>query len=170
MKLIHLSLFSAVLFSACGTSTTDVVATQATTDSNPLDGFWSTDALGDAVEVGSLREMKSGTEVVVRGDVMNHTVVEGKAALMLYDHALDSCDEMGEDDHCPTPWDFCCVDQNDQTLGSVLVEFHADGKLADGSFDGFHGIEYLSDVVVSGTLELDESGNARLIAKRLRVE
>ena len=35
---------------------------------------------------------------------------------------------------------------------------------------GFHGITHLSDVVVTGTLSLDDAGNAKIVASGLHVE
>ncbi len=72
----------------------------------PLEGFYVAEAPAGAVEVSKLRSLTDGDPVVVRGDVSDHSLVEGKAVIMLYDHALKSCDEMGDADECETPWDF----------------------------------------------------------------
>jgi hypothetical protein len=38
------------------------------------------------------------------------------------------------------------------------------GKLVAAQLEGFHGIDYLSCVVVSGTLAVDDAGNLRVVA------
>lgn len=138
---------------------------------HPLEARYLAAAPTDAVEVSQLRGLGDGAEVVVRGDVQDFAPVEGRAVLVLFDHALLSCDEMGEDDHCATPWDFCCEDMDKITLGSAMVEFRGeDGQLVAADLGGFHGIDHLTDVVVSGTLALDDAGNARVVASGIHVE
>ena len=138
---------------------------------HPLEASYLAAAPAGAVEVNELRSLGDGAEVVVRGDIRDYAPVEGKAVLTLFDHSLLSCDEMGEDDHCATPWDFCCEDDDKITLGSAAVEFRgADGKLVAADLGGFHGIDYLTDVVVTGTLALDDAGNVRVVASGIHVE
>lgn len=122
------------------------------------------------MEVSELRSLGDGASVVLRGDVADFARVEGKAVLTVFDHSLLSCDEMGEDDHCPTPWDFCCEDGDKITLGSTTVEFREEGRLVSASLEGLHGLDYLSDVVVEGKLSIDEAGNTRVIAAGIHVE
>ena len=54
--------------------------------------------------------------------------------------------------------------------GSATVEFRQDEKLVAASLEGFHGIDHLSDVVVSGILAIDEAGNMRILADGIHVE
>ena len=51
-----------------------------------------------------------------------------------------------------------------------MVEFRSDGKLVAASLGGFHGIDHLSDVIVRGTLQIDEAGNVRILADGIHVE
>ncbi len=168
--LIPISLAFALAACTAEVSTDVETNADASAKASPLESPWLTEAPSGAVEVAALRSLESDADVVVRGDVRDHSTIPGKAVLMVYDHALDSCDEMGDDDHCQTPWDFCCVDDDDIAKASVLVEFRKDGSIMDGDLKGFHGLDYLSDVVVTGKLKLDDAGNATIVAQGLHVE
>lgn len=141
----------------------------AQTGPHPLDSYYLEAAPADAIEVADLRALEDGAKVTVRGDVQEYAPVSGKAVLSLYDHALLSCDEI-EGDQCETPWDFCCIPDEEIAKASALVEFRQDGKLVSADLGGFHGITHLSDVIITGTLSLDDSGNARIVASGLHVE
>ena len=136
---------------------------------HPLDAFYLETPPSGAVEVAALRSLESGSTVTVRGDIQDFAPVGGKAVLSLYDHALLSCDEK-PGDQCQTPWDFCCVPDAEIAKASAMVEFRQEGRLVSANLDGFHGMTYLSDVIVVGTLQLDEAGNARITATGIHVE
>jgi hypothetical protein len=161
----------ALLLVSCGGSA-EPASEEVGTPSGPhlLEPHYLSAAPDGAVEVGELRSLGDGATVVVRGDVRDYAPVEGKAVLTLYDHSLVSCDEMGDDDHCATPWDFCCEDGSKIKLGSAVVEFREEGRLVAASFEGLHGLGYLSDVVVTGTLGVDETGNLKIVADGIHVE
>ena len=88
----------------------------------------------------------------------------------LVDHTLPDCTALGGDDHCKTPWDYCCQSPEDMARGSATVEFHSGDKPIAGTAQGFHGIDHLSEVVVAGTLEIDEHGNLRVVATSVAAE
>lgn len=160
-----------LFLSACGGSADTAPAQdEATAGPHPLEDRHLSVAPEGAVEVSELRSLGDGASVVLRGDVADFSRVEGKAVLTVFDHSLLSCDEMGEEDHCATPWDFCCEDADKITLGSTTVEFREEGRLVSASLEGLHGLDYLSDVVVEGTLSIDEVGNTRVIAAGIHVE
>lgn len=137
---------------------------------HPIDARYAATPPEGAIEVSQLRSRADGDQVVVRADVMDYAPVNGMAILKVIDHSLLSCDEMGDDDHCATPWDFCCVDEAEIALASALIEFRDEGKLVAASFKDFHGIDYLSDVVVSGILRIDAQQNISIVADSIHVE
>ena len=49
-------------------------------------------------------------------------------------------------------------------------KLHEGGKIAKGDVQGFHGIDHLTDVVVSGVLHVDEAGNLRIVADKIHAE
>ncbi len=154
---------------ACGQSEEAKPAPSDAGAGHPLDSFYLEAAPAETVEVAALRSMQNGASVSVRGDIQDFAPVQGKAVLSLYDHALPSCDE-NPDDQCQTPWDFCCVPDDEIAKASATVEFRQDGQLVAADLKGFHGITYLTDVVVTGTLQLDDAGNARIAATGIHVE
>ncbi len=169
MKKLLLSL--TLLLAACGSDSTETTAVdESAAVPHPLESRWLVAPPAGAVEVNDLRSLEDGAAVVVRGDVRDYTAVQGKAVLTLIDHSLLSCDEMGEEDHCPTPWDFCCEDSDKVNRSTAVVEFREEGKLVAAKLGGFHGLDYLADVVVTGTLGIDDAGNLRVVASGIHVE
>ena len=73
---------------------------------------------------------KEGDEVVMHvivGGNMN-PMVEGRMAMNVIDADLaNAC--VGEDDHCSTPWDYCCTPGEDKTANMATVQVvDADGR------------------------------------------
>ncbi len=104
--------------------------------------------------------------VVARGRVG----VEGStdAYFTLADPSLKDCVTIG--DHCPTPWDYCCTPADEMAKQSATVEFHVGGKRASGSVIGFHGIDHLKEVVVTGEATKDDAGNVTIVASGIWVK
>ena len=105
-------------------------------------------------------------EIAVRGTASEF--VEGMAAFTLVDASMKSCADMGED-HCETPWDYCCNDATELARGSALVDFREDGKILSTGARGFHGLDHLAQVVVVGKPTLDASGNLSIAATGVHV-
>lgn len=133
----------------------------------PPETYWSTAAPADPLGVTEgIARSADGDQVALRGTLADF--VEGLAAFTLVEEALDHCDEMGEEDHCPTPWDFCCADPDALRVGTVTVELRDEsGMPGPWAVRGFHGLDHLSELVVEGTLERDGNGNALLVASRI---
>lgn len=133
----------------------------------PPESFWSEQvpARPRGVTEG-LARAADGEAVALRGTLQDF--VEGLAAFTLVEEALDHCDEMGEDDHCPTPWDYCCADPDALRAGTVAVELRDDsGMPGVWRVQGFHGLDRLSEVFVEGVLERDGAGNPLIVASRI---
>lgn len=90
-----------------------------------------TEAPEGAKSVAELKATaKEGDEVVMHvivGGNMN-PMVEGRMAMNVIDADLENpC--MGEDDHCQTPWDYCCTPGEDKTANMAMVQVvDADGR------------------------------------------
>lgn len=73
---------------------------------------------------------KEGDEVVMRVIVGGNMspMVEGRMSMNVIDAELENpC--MGEDDHCQTPWDYCCTPGEDKTANMATVQVvDADGR------------------------------------------
>lgn len=109
----------------------------------------------------------SGQRVALSGRAKDF--VDGRAVFTLIDASIPSCLDMDVKDHCKTPWDYCCQDQGDVARASATIEFRQDGKPLKASLKGFHGLDHLAQVVVTGTLAKDEAGNLSLDADGLYV-
>lgn len=103
---------------------------------------------------------KEGEEVAVVGRVQSK--VKGRALFHLVDDSVEDCTRTGEDDHCRTPWDYCCrIDEMKAAL--MLVELRG----ADGlpvKVDSL-GVRELDLVAVRGTLAKGEGGRLMLLAR-----
>jgi hypothetical protein len=92
------------------------------------------------------------------------------ATFRLVEDSLRHCAEMGDDDHCKTPWDYCCEDPDALRRYTVNVEFF-DGELpGKWRLRGAHGFDRLSEVTVAGVLHVDERGNLRLAAEQIALQ
>ncbi len=115
----------------------------------------------DAKELLALRaEARDGEVVAVRARTRDF--VAGAAVLTLVDRSLPACGEKGPD-ACATPWDFCCEDPAEVARASATVEFRQDGGLIDVGLQGFHGLDHLQTVVVTGTARRDAAGNLTVL-------
>lgn len=103
---------------------------------------------------------KEGEDVAVVGRVQSK--VKGRALFHLVDDSVEDCTRTGEDDHCPTPWDYCCR-EDEMKASLMLVELRGpDGlPLKVESL----GIRELDLVAVRGTLAKGEGGRLMLLAR-----
>ncbi len=131
--------------------------------------FVSTTPLESAVDVKAVRESaKDGERVVLRGTVQEFGAL---ATLRLVEDSLSHCGEGNlEDEHCSTPWDFCCEDPAALRRYTVNVEFLEGERPGAWRLRGAHGIDRLSEVTVAGVLHVDELGNMRLAADRIALQ
>jgi hypothetical protein len=133
--------------------------------------FHLADAPAGAVAVAAARKSAAqGEHLVVRGIVGGSTTpfVENLAAFTIVDPGLVNVCASG-DDHCPTPWDYCCVDPAALRDGSLMVEFRDGSAPLPAGARGFHGLDHLSEVVVAGRAEVDERGNLTVVATGLHL-
>ena len=67
---------------------------------------------------------------------------------------------MGDDDHCATPWDYCCEPPESITAGTATVQFvGADGKPLAVELQGQGGLAPLATITVTGVVaEKDDAG------------
>lgn len=171
MKHISLTLLVALAFGCSNESKPAPEKQKEAAPSGPQalpDQFWAKESPEGAVDVFDLREGDlNGKEVVVRGTVQEF--VDGFAAFVLVEDTLLSCNEIPGDE-CETPWDYCCADPDELTRGSAFVEFHDGDSPGSWAVEGFHGIAQLSEVVVTGTLQVDDANNLSVQASSIRLQ
>lgn len=124
--------------------------------------FHLASAPANPVSVKELRAAPASDNIAVVGRVKDFA--EGLAGMTLADRSLRACSD-NPGDECKTPWDYCCVPQEELTAGLANVEFRDGAKVLKGSPKGFHGIDHLKEVVVVGRSEKDAQGNVTLVAK-----
>ena len=89
--------------------------------------------------------------------------VAGRALMTVVDLTQTSCKEM-EGDHCPTPWDYCCVPQSELAPNLATVQFvGADGKPLKADLASVNGLKPLSEVVIKGNVVRAADGQSLVI-------
>lgn len=113
-----------------------------------------------AIGVLAAKEKGPAEAVTVTGRLASS--VQGLAVFTLMDLAIPYCGETNPEDHCKTPWDYCCETAETRTKNALVVEARgADGKpLATPGL----GLRLLDRVAVTGRLTKDEHGNFTLLA------
>jgi hypothetical protein len=100
-------------------------------------------------------------QVAVTGRVAS--TLKGFAILSLMDLDLPYCGEKNKDDHCKTPWDWCCDSKEKISEHRLAVEVRGgDGKpLATPSLGD---VRLLDQLTVTGRLVTDDQGKLVLLA------
>jgi hypothetical protein len=98
------------------------------------------------------KEAKTGEVVQVRGKIGGsvHPFVGGRAVFTIVGNGIPDCSEK-DDDHCKTPWDYCCETRKDIAAQSATIQVvDAAGKPIRLDLKGVQGLKELSDVTVVG--------------------
>ena len=106
---------------------------------------------------------KTGDQVVVTGVVGGRKTpfVTGVAAFTIVDESAKKCTA----DECDTPWDFCCETPENLAAGSVTIEFRdKSGAPLKTPAQGFHGLDHMKTVVVTGEAKRDDANNVVVVA------
>ena len=169
MRMINgLILMGCLLCVGCGPANSPETG-NAAPPSGVSAGFLVAIEPANAVSVGEARESAVNEQVVTLVGRIGGSVepfVDGLVAFTIVDLAIPSCvDEEG----CPTPWDYCCTqDQVRKKIATVKVVDPA-GKPVVGDARSFLGVQELSTIVVQGTAQRDEQGNLSIAANRVFV-
>ena len=157
MKLLALASLFAFLPACGGTNPAPVApATPTAPTGNPLAPFVLAADPGEAIGVVDAKVGGAAERIVVQGRIAK--IVKGYAVFTLTDLGLPYCGETNPEDHCKTPWDYCCEQPATITANSLVVEVHgADGKPLAAATLG--DLRLLDAVKVQGKLVKDENGN-----------
>lgn len=150
-RLAAVLLMSATMtLTACQEGDTSASAGSNTTtpawmlDAEPADAMSITRAKADATE---------GQQITLRGIIggSKNPMSDQSPVFVLVDSELYNQCTAG-DDHCPTPWDYCCADPTELNASSATVQLVSD----DGSPSSVNpvaaGLAGLDEVVVVGTV------------------
>jgi hypothetical protein len=118
---------------------------------------------GTALPVVEAKKAAPSESAVVVGRI--RAIASGQAVIQLTDDSLDYCGR-GKDpmDNCPTPWDYCCLDQGDVKEKTLVVEIRG-GDGAPLQTPSLPELQLLDLVAVKGKLSKDANGNVLLVAE-----
>jgi hypothetical protein len=170
-KSIAVLAIAASLLAGCAESPEsgdESATTQAT--AAPDAAYLMTEKPADAQGVGAAREsVKDAEEVTLVGRVggSREPFVDGLAAFTIVDPQVPHC---APDEGCPTPWDYCCTqDQVKDNIATVKV-VGADGKPVAKDAKGLLGVKELDTIIVRGKARRDDAGNLVVLAEKVYVE
>jgi hypothetical protein len=143
----------ATTLTACGDDAAPDRSTAAPPDAPAA---WRLDA--EPADALGVAEAKAGAQVgqpvVVRGRIggRHQPIADDSPVFTIMDLGVKHCGQLGDDDHCSTPWDYCCelpetIAENAATV--MLVD--ADGEPLDVSPTA-QGLAPLDEVVLVGTV------------------
>lgn len=160
---ILLTATALLVIAGCGGDDSQSTASQApAAPETDLSRLFLAEAPAEPVTVAELAAApQPGAAIAVSGQIGGTVEPFGKgyAVFFLADESLMFCDEMGDDDHCPTPWDACCEDPDKVAANRVLVRFSGeDGEILPVSLKGARGLAGLDRVTVAGTVQTAEGG------------
>ena len=153
-KIAPLILLSAIC--VLSLSCRDSNDSQALTSSSGLpDSLFLTAAPTGIQTVSSLKEKASeGDEVVIKAVVggRNKVFVNNRAVMTVIDAALDNpC--TGEDDHCKTPWDYCCTPSDELLPNMTSVQILGpDNRPLAIDLSRIENLKPLTTLVIQGTV------------------
>lgn len=144
-------------------------AAGAATDGAPESTWLASEEPADAVPVGDARQSADDeSEVVLVGLIGGSAkpFIDGIAAFTIVDPKVPYC---APDEGCPTPWDYCCQqDQVKDNIAMVKVT-DSDGQPVAEDARQLLGVSELSTVVVQGTAQRDDQGNFTVLADQIFV-
>lgn len=158
-------LFAASI-AGCSSDNIPSPAAQATPDATYVT---STEPQG-AVAVGDARkDVKDEQEVVLVGRIGGSAepFVDGIAAFTIVDSKVPHCPA---EEGCPTPWDYCC-EQNQVKDNIAMVKIvDAQGKPVSRDARALLGVKEMNTIIVRGKAQRDADGNLALMANQVYVK
>ncbi|MFO0963615.1 MAG: hypothetical protein U0625_12035 [Phycisphaerales bacterium] len=93
-----------------------------------------------------------------------------RAVFTIVDASLPDCNA-GKDDHCKTPWDYCCEDPKRLRECSATIEIAGpDGKPLALAVRGMQGLDPSATIAVTGTIvEKNDEGVLVVRAQKIQV-
>lgn len=161
------------LAAGCGGAKTE--SAPAKTGANGKTSAFNTSYLlkekpGDAQGVGEARKSVQDADTVTLVGRIGGSVspfVDGIAAFTIVDNKVPFC---APDEGCPTPWDYCCTqDQVKDNIASVRVVNDEGKPVAEGAKE-LLGLKELDTVIVKGKAKRDDAGNLVVLADKVFID
>jgi hypothetical protein len=155
-----------VLAVGCGQPVTET--TQSNTVSVDTQYTASTEP-ADPIPVGDARQSSEDGQAITLVGVIGGSskpFVDGIAAFTVVDPKVPHC---AADEGCPTPWDYCCTqDQVKENVATIKIVDDS-GKPVEQDARELLNVKELSTVVVTGTAKRDDQGNLTVAANKVYV-
>ena len=122
-----------------------------------------------AIPVSDARQsVQDADEVVLVGRVggSSDPFVDGIAAFTIVDLKVPHC---SVDEGCPTPWDYCCTQDQVATNIATVKVVDDSGKPVSTDARNLLKVKELSTIVVQGTAKRDDQGNLTVAASKVFV-
>jgi len=87
-----------------------------------LDAAMASAPLGKGISVAESRAKKTADEILVVGRI--NKIVNGYAAFQMTDLELEYCGQTVKEDDCKTPWDYCCIANDEQKANRISVAIY----------------------------------------------
>lgn len=101
---------------------------------------------------------KAGEPIVIRGRVggSHDPFVSGRAVFTIMSPSVPACSD-NPDDHCKTPWDYCCESKDHIAIHSATIQVvDAAGAPLKLDVKGQNGVKELSDLIIVGKIAQSE--------------
>ena len=168
MRMFYGLMLMVVALLAVGCGQSETATTQNSTVTVDSQYAATTEPAG-AVPVGEARsDSEDGQEITLVGVVggSSKPFVEGLAAFTVVDPKVPYC---APDEGCPTPWDYCCTqDQVKENVATIKIVDDS-GKPVTKDAREFLNVKELSTVVVTGKAKRDDQGNLTVAASKVFV-
>jgi len=169
-SMTYLTLLSTLILSVGCRNDQSNQPAQHSTESPTGSQYLATTEPPNAVGVGTARKnISDGDRVILTGHIGGsaNPFVDGIAAFTIVDPKVNYCQP---DEGCPTPWDYCCT-QNEvkENIATVKVVDDA-GKTVVEDARQLLGVEELSLVVVNGRAQRDDQGNLSILANQVFIK
>lgn len=111
-----------------------------------------------AVEAVSVADAKGsateGDTITLRGRIGGRMkpITPDSPVFLVMDLAVPSCADMGDEDHCPTPWDYCCETPDSITANSATIQIVAPDGSTIETDPMAAGLKPLDEIIVVGTV------------------
>jgi hypothetical protein len=146
--------FALLAASGCGKSD-DAGAEGAVADTSLPASLFLAEAPVDVAPISMLKDtVEEGDTVTIRAVVggAKKAFVAGRAVMTVIDVAVvNPC--TADDDHCPTPWDYCCTPPEERLLHMASVQIvDAENRPLAVDLSTIEQVKPLSTLIIQGTV------------------
>lgn len=163
--ILGLSTSATLLVGLVGCGKTESTSTAETT--SPKSNYVAEAEPAGAVPVGEARKTSKDQEDVVLVGRIGGSVkpfVDGIAAFTIVDPSIKYC---ADEEGCPTPWDYCCNQDEVKDNIAMVKVVDEKGKPVPEDARKLLGVKELATVVVHGKAVRDTEGNLSVLADQV---